>query len=157
MHPCINIYGHVCVYTTDILCISANFGHSFDILTYDILFKPHQPTTWLFLRGGRYKKVRILCRSKWSCYISNVKACGGDYWPIRFLLQSTEGAWKGVEHVQKCTEGVQKSMEGAQKSTEGVQKSTEGAWKDCRMRVEGAQKDLFKLYIGVDYLNPKFH
>ena len=62
-----------------------------------------------------------------------------------------------MEHVQKCTEGVQKSTEGAQKSTEGVQKSTEGAWKDCRMRVEGVQKDLFKLYIGEDYLNPKFH
>ena len=35
--------------TIDILCKSANFGHSFDILIFEFLLKPPQPSTGLFL------------------------------------------------------------------------------------------------------------
>ena len=34
--------------TIDVLCITASIGHSFDILTFDFLLKPPQPTTELF-------------------------------------------------------------------------------------------------------------
>ena len=34
--------------TIDILCITANFGRSFDILIFDFLLKPPQPATRLF-------------------------------------------------------------------------------------------------------------
>ena len=40
--------------TIDILYITANFGnfgYSFDILTFDLLLKPPQPATGLFLEG----------------------------------------------------------------------------------------------------------
>ena len=34
--------------TIDVLCMTANFGHAFDMSAFDFLLKPPQPSTGLF-------------------------------------------------------------------------------------------------------------
>ena len=41
--------------TNDVLFITANFGHSFDILKFNFLLKPPQPVKRLFMKETVYK------------------------------------------------------------------------------------------------------
>ena len=50
--------------TINVLCITANFGHSFDILTFDFLLKPPQRSTWLFFLC--YELTSFICSAN-SC------------------------------------------------------------------------------------------
>ena len=40
--------------------MTTNFGHSFDVFTFDLLLKPPQPATWLVLTSAP-KKVQVIC------------------------------------------------------------------------------------------------